>query len=601
MEKGFKQGVLACCKALSDHKPRNIPKRFEKALSDLRKDVNIIITSADKGGGVIIMDKDQYDRKMMELLSDESTYTKKQDGYAKAEADRFNKEVRKILRKSEKGKKLFHLIEENPRPPRMRGLPKVHKRGIPMRPITSGIGSAPHRLCKVLAKPLSRKLGTISGTHLKNSGDLINRIKDVDFKDKVLISFDVKALFTNVPVEGALGVVQEVVDDMEEEDLPLPKLDYVKLLSLCANFNPFVYDKQEYQQHNGLPMGSPLSPVMSCLFMEKLERENFLRIIGRNATWVRYVDDVLVVISKNANIDNKLRMLNSVHHRIQFTVEKEESGNIAFLDVMIKRTNQGPRLSVYRKPTNKNDFIHSLSAHSNRIKSGVIIGFFLRAIRICSPENLQDEYEYITNCFQELGYPKGFILSLKKKAVQIMERREENNAVNPEIRANTRYLTVPHSHDNEIIQRFLRSSKIQVVFSSSVKIGEIIRNKEKDINDMSVVYSIPCNNCNKKYFGESSRGLNARLEEHKSDVRYHRISNALVQHIDECNHLPNWTSAEVIHSGINKVLRKSLEAMHIVLEDSTNVRGGFVNWAETAAELANKDWLHRKRVRSQQT
>ena len=35
-----------------------------------------------------------------------------------------------------------------------------------MHPITSGIGIAPHRLAKVLAKPLSAALGVISGAHL---------------------------------------------------------------------------------------------------------------------------------------------------------------------------------------------------------------------------------------------------------------------------------------------------------------------------------------------------------------------------------------------------------------------------------------------------
>ncbi len=49
-----------------------------------------------------------------------------------------------------------------------RGLPKLHAPGIPMRPITSGIGSATHRLAKVLAKPLSTPMGTISSAHLTN-------------------------------------------------------------------------------------------------------------------------------------------------------------------------------------------------------------------------------------------------------------------------------------------------------------------------------------------------------------------------------------------------------------------------------------------------
>ena len=186
----------------------------------------------------------------------------------------------------------MYLIEEDPRPPRMRGLPKLHKPGIPMRPITSGIGSAPHRLAKRLAKPLSHRLGSISGTHLRNSGDLINKIKHIDFTDKIIVSFDVKSLFTNVPVDGAIEAVRTVITNMEEENLPLPKRDYMKLISLCVKFGPFTFNGQEYHQHNGLPMGSPLSPVMACLFMKVLETEKFLNIIGRNSTWVRYIDDI---------------------------------------------------------------------------------------------------------------------------------------------------------------------------------------------------------------------------------------------------------------------------------------------------------------------
>ena len=251
MEKGFSQGVIACCKAMADSKPKTIPKRFETALRNLGKNKDIIITTADKGGGVIIMDKVDYTRKMMELLTDKSTYEGKYEGFAKEKANEFNKQARKILRKSEKGKKLLHLIEEDPKPPRMRGLPKIHKPGIPMRPITSGIGSAPHRLAKHLAKPLSQSLGSISGTHLRNSGDLINRIKNIDFTDKIIASFDVKSLFTNVPIDGAIEAVQKVIINMEEANLPLPKRDYIELISLCAKFGPFTFNGQEYHQHNG--------------------------------------------------------------------------------------------------------------------------------------------------------------------------------------------------------------------------------------------------------------------------------------------------------------------------------------------------------------
>ena len=52
------------------------------------------------------------------------------------------------------GKRLQFLLKEKPRSARMKGLPKLHKEGVPISPITSGVGSVPQqRLAKCLAKP----------------------------------------------------------------------------------------------------------------------------------------------------------------------------------------------------------------------------------------------------------------------------------------------------------------------------------------------------------------------------------------------------------------------------------------------------------------
>ena len=152
-----------------------------------------MVTTADKGGGVVIMDNTEYLAKMESMLGDRDTYEKQEAGRTVSESKRFNDTVRKILRKSEKGRKLVHLLEESPSSPTMRGLPKTHKPEVPLRPITSGIGSAPHRLARTLAGPLGSLLGKVSSAHLKNSGDFLDRVKDVDMRGKKLVSFDVVA------------------------------------------------------------------------------------------------------------------------------------------------------------------------------------------------------------------------------------------------------------------------------------------------------------------------------------------------------------------------------------------------------------------------
>ena len=115
---------------------------------------------------------------------------------------------------------------------------------------------------------------------------------------------------------------------------------------------------------------------MASLFMEQLEEDKFKRIMGRGSEWFHYVDDVLVVMPEGVNTDNKLRMLNGVDEHIQFTVELEVDKKLPFLDTIIHRGDESASFSVYRKPTNKDDFIHYLSGHSARTKSGVVIVFF---------------------------------------------------------------------------------------------------------------------------------------------------------------------------------------------------------------------------------
>ncbi|XP_076044806.1 uncharacterized protein LOC143027405 [Oratosquilla oratoria] len=70
-EKDFIQGVIACCLAAADQQPNALPSRYISALKNLGEDKDLVITQADKGGGIVVMDKTDYDKKMLDLLEDE--------------------------------------------------------------------------------------------------------------------------------------------------------------------------------------------------------------------------------------------------------------------------------------------------------------------------------------------------------------------------------------------------------------------------------------------------------------------------------------------------------------------------------------------------
>ena len=93
--------------------------------------------SADKGNCVVVMDKHQYRKKVLSLLNDRNTYLiLKSDPTSKTQ-----RKLNKILLSD--SKKVGIINEDLYRmsyssyglSPRFYGLPKIHKTGIPLRPI----------------------------------------------------------------------------------------------------------------------------------------------------------------------------------------------------------------------------------------------------------------------------------------------------------------------------------------------------------------------------------------------------------------------------------------------------------------------------------
>ena len=96
-------------------------------------------------------------------------------------------------------------------PARFYGLPKIHKANCPMRPIVSACGTSTYNLAKYLTKILKVYIGH-SSSFVKDSKDLMDKLQSIKLQDnEVLVSFDVSALFTSIPVNQALGVINQLI------------------------------------------------------------------------------------------------------------------------------------------------------------------------------------------------------------------------------------------------------------------------------------------------------------------------------------------------------------------------------------------------------
>ena len=97
--------------------------------------------------------------------------------------------------------------------PKFYGLPKIHKQDTPLRPIVSSTGTASYNTAKELARILKPLVG-LSSHHLQNTKDFIQQLKEVKLQqDETIISYDVKALFTSMPIQPVLNIIKNKLEN----------------------------------------------------------------------------------------------------------------------------------------------------------------------------------------------------------------------------------------------------------------------------------------------------------------------------------------------------------------------------------------------------
>lgn len=413
------------------------------------------------------------------------------------------------------------------------------------------MGSVSYKLSKWLAKLLSPFVGTISNSFILNSVDLVNKLKSLHINyDYKLVSFDVKSLFTNVPIDDVLNFLPEVIGP-EIEGIPVNKI--IKLIKLCVEHTTFTFNGKFYSQRFGLPMGNCLSPVLSNIFMEYFETKLLSNIKSSNIVWFRYIDDILCFWPSSEDIDVFLRKLNSLSPTITFTVETENDGCLPFLDVKIIRDQGLLKTKIYRKPTNILSYVHFYSNHHINVKKSVFISMFLRAYKIVDPEFFDEEIKIIMDIGKKLQYPPKVLSQCHETA----KKKHYVNAQTIEQNTANKTIVLPF-HENFLdIVPTLKKLDVKVAFSydNTIK-SRLIKNSPK--GEEGCVYKIPCKGCNSYYVGQTGKDLKTRVKQHKYNVKYCAESSALFQHKFKCDHHIDWDNA------VSVIKKKGFDERNII-------------------------------------
>ena len=143
------------------------------------------------------------------------------------------------------------------------------------------ICTLPHNIATLLAKILSPLFGSINDAHIKNSSSLLNKLNDLN--NTSLASLYIISLYTNTPVDWYIkGLDNHLRKTNSILLLYVSKL--IKVRTLCTSHWYFQHKRTFYKHKFGLPIGSPLSGIFACNYLEILESGPFKYIISSSSS-----------------------------------------------------------------------------------------------------------------------------------------------------------------------------------------------------------------------------------------------------------------------------------------------------------------------------
>ncbi|XP_074114118.1 uncharacterized protein LOC141537171 [Cotesia typhae] len=207
-------------------------------------------------------------------------------------------------------------------------------------------------------------------------------------------------------------------------------------------------------------------------------------------------------------------VIDSVHPKIQFTMEKEVDNKLPFLDTVVFRLDSGElRTNWYQKPSCSGRLLNFNSHHPIAHKISVVLGLMFRAFRLSHADFYEENLLQVRDILHRNNYPRSFIdvclrrfENLHKNRDSVNIKTQENRFRFPFIRGLSRYISLS-----------FRSTDWRPAFYNIRTVSEVYSKlKDKTVwnQESELVYSIPCS-CGKAYVGQTKQYLSRRIYQHK--------------------------------------------------------------------------------------
>ena len=333
--------------------------------------------------------------------------------------------------------------------PTMYWIPKLHKTPYKSRFIANSSACTTTNLSKLLTSCLSavkthvvkycEKAYENSGVNLfwsiKNSMDILEKLKNINFRASLLSTYDFSTLYTTLPHILIKSKLTELIQKtFAREDRTFLACNHSRAFftnaylddytmwtcSDVCNALIFLLDNiyvrlgdTVYRQVVGIPMGTNCAPLVADLFLFCYERDFMLSLSPSSQNDIieafnrssRYLDDIL-------NIDNPFfaGMVDSIYPP-ELTLNKANTldTQVVFLDLSLSISNNIVTSKIYDKRDDFNfnivNYPHLDGDVPRTTSYGVYMSQLVRFARVCGKvEDFNDRNKFITSKLLQQGF-----------------------------------------------------------------------------------------------------------------------------------------------------------------------------------------------------
>ena len=416
---------------------QNIPLLESRALKELSNNRNIVIKPADKGGAIVIWDRQDYVREGLRQLSDRTFYIETEDDLTPVHhtqivdihwssemlsEDQIHKSCHTYLSDSKVRTAQLHKDNKHP----------------PGRPIVSGNGCPTERISQfvdLFVQPCVKKIDS----YIKDTTDFLLMLQQLGPLPPgcLLVTLDVASLYTNIPnIEGCQATLYSLDNFRDPRARPYNRY-LLQLLEKVLTCNNFDFNGKHYLQVGGAAMGTKVAPAYANTFMGWYEDTHVYTYHRQPLLWKRFIDDIFVIWSHGEDaLHLFIHHLNECMPSFKFEAETSRT-EVHFLDVTVRLDPQGSiSTTLYTKPTDSHNYVNYKSCHPKSCRNGIPYGQFLRLRRICSTEeDFIMKSKTLAFHFHQANYPSKLIQESFERA--FVQNRQALLVPKPDTEAGT--------------------------------------------------------------------------------------------------------------------------------------------------------------------